>query len=170
MKKAMMMLAMLAVSFAMQAQTKFHDVELNDAKGPVKSIASEMMGRPQNTTFTQEGKMQREGMSDAKYDSEGFMQSAKMTMMQGQEMTVKYAWENGKLVSQTMNIMGNDMVMKFKYDEKGYLKAQVMDMGGQEMEIPYTDYKFDSHGNWISRKTQMMGQEREQTRTIEYYE
>ena len=31
MKKAMMMLAMLAVSFAMQAQTKFHDVELNDA-------------------------------------------------------------------------------------------------------------------------------------------
>jgi len=47
----------------MQAQTKFHDVELNDAKGPVKSIASEMMGRPQNTTFTQERKMQREGMS-----------------------------------------------------------------------------------------------------------
>ena len=102
--------------------------------------------------------------------SEGFMQSAKMTMMQGQEITVKYAWENGKLVSQTMNVMGNDMVMKLKYDEKGYLKAQVMDMGGQEMEIPYTDYKFDSHGNWISRKTQMMGQEREQTRTIEYYE
>ena len=33
-----MMVAMLAVSFAMQAQTKFHDVELNEAKGAVKCI------------------------------------------------------------------------------------------------------------------------------------
>jgi hypothetical protein len=45
-----------------------------------------------------------------------------------------------------------------------------MDMGGQEMSIPYTDYKYDDHGNWISRKVSMMGQEMEQTRTIEYYE
>jgi hypothetical protein len=45
-----------------------------------------------------------------------------------------------------------------------------MDMGGQEMETPYTDYKYDAKGNWISRKSSMMGQEMEQTRTIEYYE
>jgi hypothetical protein len=38
------------------------------------------------------------------------------------------------------------------------------------MEMPFTDYKYDSHGNWISRKMSMMGQEMEQTRTIEYYE
>jgi hypothetical protein len=43
-------------------------------------------------------------------------------------------------------------------------------MGGQEMENPYTDYKYDAKGNWISRKASMMGQEMEQTRTIEYYE
>ena len=45
MKKILMMVTMLAVSFAMQAQTKFHDVEANDATGPVKSIKSQMMGR-----------------------------------------------------------------------------------------------------------------------------
>ena len=40
MKKLMMMVAMLAVSFAMQAQTKFHDVEANEATGPVKCIST----------------------------------------------------------------------------------------------------------------------------------
>ena len=35
MKKVMMMLALMAIPFAMQAQTKFHDVEVNEATGPV---------------------------------------------------------------------------------------------------------------------------------------
>ena len=43
-------------------------------------------------------------------------------------------------------------------------------MMGQEINTPYTDYKFDDHGNWISRKTEMMGREIEQKRTIQYYE
>ena len=43
-------------------------------------------------------------------------------------------------------------------------------MGGQKMETPYTNYKFDAKGNWISRKASMMGQEMEEQRTIEYYE
>jgi hypothetical protein len=42
-------------------------------------------------------------------------------------------------------------------------------MGGQLIEIPYSDYKFDDHGNWISRKTEMMGQEMTTTRTFTYY-
>lgn len=169
MKKVMMMLAMLAVSFGMQAQTKFHDVELNEATGPVKSIFTSIMGRDQNTTFGQDGKMQREGVSDAVYDADGFMQSSKMSMM-GQESTVKYKWENGKVVSQTMNMMGRDMTIKFTYNEKGAVASQSIDIDGQEMSTPFTDYKYDDHGNWISRKTSMMGQEIEQTRTIEYYE
>ena len=45
-----------------------------------------------------------------------------------------------------------------------------MNFGGNEMVTPYTDYKYDDHGNWISRKGSMMGQEMEQTRTITYYE
>ena len=46
MKKVLMMLALMAFPFAIQAQTKFHDIELNEATGPVKSITqSGMMGR-----------------------------------------------------------------------------------------------------------------------------
>ena len=161
-------MALLALPFAMQAQTKFHDVEANEATGPVKSIKQAMMGRDIVITFTEDGKMQREGMSDAKYDADGYIQSAKMSF-QGQEITVTYKWENGRVKSQTMNIMGQEMTSTRTYNEKGAPASESMNFGGQEMVNPYTDYQYDDHGNWISRKGSMMGQEMVQTRTIEYY-
>ena len=168
MKKLMMMVAMLAVSFAMQAQTKFHDVELNEAKGAVKSIKSNRMGQDIVINFTQDGKMSQQGMKDAKYDADGYLQSAKMEMM-GNEIEVTYKWENGRVVGQKMNVMGNDMEVKRTYNDDGTPKADIMDMGGNQMESPYSNYKFDEKGNWISRTGEMMGQTMEQTRTIEYY-
>ena len=169
MKKILMMIALMAMPFAMQAQTKFHDVEANEAQGAVKKISQDMMGRQQVITFTQEGKMQREGLSDPVYDANGYIQSAKMSM-RGQETTVTYKWQDGKLVSQTMNMMGNDVTTTYTYNDKGAIASQSMNFGGQQMEMKYTDYKYDAKGNWISRKTNMMGQDMEQTRTIEYYE
>ena len=169
MKKVMMMIALMAVPFALMAQTKFHDVELNDATGPVKKMVVEAMGQPQTITFTQDGKMTREGMTDAVYDENGFLKSAKMSMM-GQSATVSYKWENGKVVSQTIDAMGQKMEFKRTYNEKGAPEAEIMNMGGREMKNPYTDYKYDDHGNWISRSASMMGQTMTQTRKIEYYE
>jgi len=169
MKKAIMMVALLAAPFALQAQTKFHDVEANEATGPVKCIKMNRMGQEQVINFTPEGKMSSEGMTDAVYDANGYLQSAK-TSMRGQEMPVKYTWENGRVKSQTMSMMGNEFTVTYTYNEKGALASQSMNMGGQEMVSPYTDYKYDDHGNWISRKTSMMGRDMEQTRTIEYYQ
>ena len=170
MKKVLMMLALMAIPFAMQGQTKFHDVEANEAQGAVKKISQNIMGHNQVTTFTQDGKMQREGLTNAVYDANGYLQSATMTMMQGEAIDLKYTWKDGKIVSQSINMMGRDMVTKRTYNDKGAVAEESMDMGGREMKIPYTDYKYDAKGNWISRKTQMMGQDMEQTRTIEYYE
>ncbi|MBR1411397.1 MAG: hypothetical protein IJ580_09910 [Prevotella sp.] len=169
MKKLSMMIAMLAMTVAMQAQTKFHDVEANEAQGKVKSISMNVMGMPRNTTFTEDGKMQQEGMTDAKYDENGYIQEATVSV-QGQTATVKFGWENGRLVSQTTSVMGQEMKQELVYDEKGIVKAQKMNMMGQDVEIPLTDYKFDDKGNWISRKMSVMGQEMEMTRTITYYE
>jgi hypothetical protein len=90
--------------------------------------------------------------------------------MRGQKMPMKFKWENGKLVSQIMSMMGNEMEIKITYNDKGARAGQSMDFNGQTMNIPYTDYKYDDHGNWISRKTSMMGQEMEENRTIEYFE
>ena len=80
MKKVFMMLALLALPFAMQAQSKFHDVELNEATGPVKKISQNFMGQMQVIDFTPDGKMQRQEMTDAKYDADGYIQSAKMNV------------------------------------------------------------------------------------------
>jgi hypothetical protein len=168
MKKAIMMIALLAVPFAMQAQTKFHDVEVNEATGPVKSISTSFMGQNQVTNFTQDGKMEN-GMTDAVYDADGYLQSAKREM-RGEKIPVTFKWENGKVVSQKTSMMGNDITITYKYNENGVVTNQSIDMGGKVMDMPYKDIKCDDHGNWISRKSSMMGQEMEQTRKIEYYE
>lgn len=169
MKKLMMMVAMLAVSFGMQAQTKFHDVELNEAKGAVKCIKSNQMGQDIVINFTQDGKMSQQGMKDAEYDDDGYLQSAKMEMM-GNEIEISYKWENGRVVSQKVVTGMGTIEAKRTFNDDGTAKANIMDMGGNQMETPFTNYKFDDKGNWISRTTEMMGQTMEQTRTIEYYE
>ena len=170
MKKAMMMIAMLMATVAMQAQTKFHDVEANDAQGPVKSLEISVMGQTQKFNFTKEGKMD-EGSSlvDAVYDADGYMQSAKMKIM-GNEMPIAYKWENGRVISQSSNMMGQEVNITYAYNDKGAVASQTIEGGPQSMTINYTDFQYDSHGNWISRKTSMMGQEMEQKRTITYYE
>jgi hypothetical protein len=175
MKKAMMMLAMLALPFAMQAQTKFHDVEVNEATGPVKTITmSGMMGRGEQViNLTKEGKMQAEGLSGLEYDENGYLKKAERSFEGPQgsmTITTTYKWENGKVKSQTIDFGQGGMTQVFTYNEKGAPASMSMDMMGQAMETPYTDYKYDDHGNWISRKMSMMGREMEQTRKIEYYE
>jgi hypothetical protein len=169
MKKLMMMVAMMAVTLAMQAQAKFHDVELNEAKGAVKCIKSNQMGQDIVINFTPEGKMSQQGMSDAKYDAEGYLQSAKMEMM-GNQIDISYVWENGRVIGQKMVTGMGAIEAKRTFNDDGTTKANIMDMGGNQMEMPFTNYKFDEKGNWISRTTEMMGQTMEQTRTIEYYE
>ena len=169
MKKLMMMVAMMAVTLAMQAQAKFHDVELNEAKGAVKCIKSNQMGQDIVINFTPEGKMSQQGMSDAKYDADGYLQSAKMEMM-GNQIEISYVWENGRVIGQKMVTGMGAIEAKRTFNDDGTTKANIMDMGGNQMEMPFTNYKFDEKGNWISRTTEMMGQTVEQTRTIEYYE
>ena len=165
MKKVIMMLVLFVVPFAMQAQT-YHDVEANDAKGPVKSITTSMMGQSQTITFTQDGK--QEGLNKAVYDDNGYLQSAEQDNQMG-TIKVTYKWENGKIKSQSMDMMGQQMPMNYVYNEKGELIKQTMSMMGQDMVIEHSDYKYDDHGNWISRKTSVMGQSMESPRTIVYY-
>ena len=89
--------------------------------------------------------------------------------IQGQSTPVKFLWENGRLQGQVINVMGNDLKIINKYDVKGVITGTSIDLGGNVMDSPYSDIKLDDHGNWISRKASMMGQEMENTRTIVYY-
>ena len=164
-----MMLALLALPFVMQAQSKFHDVELNEASGPVKKITQSLMGQEIIIDFSTDGKMQRKELSDAVYDADGYLQSATLNVM-GQNLKVNFTWEDGRLTKQSMQVMGQDMIITRSYNEQGAPAEDVINMGGMENTSPYTDYQYDDHGNWISRKGSIMGREMTQSRTIEYYD
>jgi len=168
MKKIMLMFAMLVTSLAMQAQTKFHDAEAQEAYGNVKSITVSVMGQTQKSTFDENGKLISGPLSDIVYDDNGYAKSAKMEMM-GQKVGVEYKWENGKVVGTTVEAMGQKISSTRTFNDKGVTEKESINMGGQTLETPYTDYKYDDKGNWISRKSSMMGQTMEQTRTIEYF-
>ena len=132
-----MMLVLFVVPFAMQAQT-FHDVEANDAKGPVKSITVSMMGQSQKITFTQDGK--QEGLNKAVYDDNGYLKSAEQDNQMG-TVKVTYKWENGKIKSQTMDMMGQQMPMNYIYNEKGELVKQTMSSPMGDMTIEHSEHK-----------------------------
>ena len=160
---------MLATTFAMQAQTKFHDPEAMEAFGKVKSITVTVMGHTQTSTFSEDGKLVSGTLSDIVYDADGYAKTAKIEMM-GQKLAVEYKWENGKVVGTSIEAMGQKISTTHTFNDKGATEKESIDMGGQKMETPYTDYQYDDRGNWISRKSSIMGQTMEQTRTIEYYD
>ena len=112
--------------------------------------------------------MQQDGLSNVVYDDNGYVKSAEVEA-QGMKMTLSYTWENGRVKSQSTSIMGQQMSTTNIYNEKGEIVKQVINMGGQEMNAEYSDYKYDDHGNWISRKASIMGQQIDAPRTIEYY-
>ena len=76
----------------------------------------------------------------------------------------------GKFISRTKTVLDEEIKQTFVYDEKGLVKFQKMEMMGQNVEMPFSDDKFDNKGNWISSMTFMMGQEMEMKRSITYYD
>ena len=135
----MMMIAALAMTAAMQAQSKFHDVEANEAKGPVKTMTMDMMGNTRTTNFTQDGKMESAEMTDAVYDANGYLQSAKMNI-QGQSVPLKFLWENGVLKGQVIEMMGQEIKTTYNYDGFGRL-TEVIDNNGAVISTNSYNYK-----------------------------
>ena len=166
--KTILLLLALCVTMGVSAQMRYHDAELNDAKGKVKSISTTavVLGESQLITieFTVDGK--QKGVRDAEYDSNGYL--IKSTNKNNEiTVTTKYIWENGRLIEAVNTTSINDITMsiKLKYNNKGEQIECAMDT----FKYQYSDYKYDSKGNWISRKQSYMGNEDTYTRTIEYY-
>ncbi len=168
MKKVLTFLALLAIPFVLMAQKEFHDARIHMATGHIKSITASVMGTSRVITFTHDGKMMQEGMSNPIYDAKGYLQSMSFSV-EGMPSTVKYKWENGRVTSSVLNVMGTIITTKHTYDEKGANIMDVLIMKEQEIQTQYSDYKYDERGNWISRKAYMAGQTIENTRKIEYY-
>ncbi len=167
MKQIFSVLAMLAMAISLQAQTTFHDREINQVKGPVKSISVKSFPKRILITFSPEGKVSGERFTDPVYDANGYMQSVFAGKKGNTKVT--YEWENGRLKSQTATKKDKSTKTTFVYDDKGNVTSEIIEHDGQEYIYEYYGFEFDSYGNWLVRKTEILGVETKYTRTIEYY-
>jgi len=167
MKKIICLLVMLTMAIGLQAQTKYHDGAINQVRGPVKSVSVKSFPKRITITFTREGKVNGERFFNPVYDANGYMQSCDSGKKGKTKVT--YEWQNGRLKSQTASKKGKSTKTTYKYDAKGNVVSEIIDHDGQQFVYDYYDFEFDSHGNWLSRKTKFMGAEMKYTRTIEYY-
>ena len=168
-----MMFAMNVLPFALHAQMKFHDVEVNNAWGSVKSIETTSMGKTSSITFSKDGKMQSDEMREASYDANGFLESAIMEVG-GSTLVMSYQWADGQIKTITTTIPEMKKIppitTKREYNETGsMLISESTESMGVVVRITYSDYVFDSHGNWISRKSTVDGNTSDETRKITYY-
>ena len=171
MKKLLMTLALLAVVGSGMAQKKYHDLEVNEVTGPVKSVTMKNWGKPIVTYISPEGKMACEKMSDAVYDENGYLQSV-VTQIGGKKniTNTTFIWEDGRVKTQIATRKNKKVITTNVYDDRGILVRQIIDTDGHQVEYDYYDIQLDDHGNWISRKTKVAGFEIMYPRTIEYYE
>lgn len=170
-KKVLLTLALLAVAGGGMAQTQFHDKEVNEVKGPVKSVTMKNWGKPIVTTISLEGKMACEKMSDAVYDENGYLQSI-VSQIGGKKTITNttFIWENGRVKTQIATRKNKKVITNNVYDDRGILVRQIIEQDGQVVTYDYYDIQLDDHGNWLTRKTKVAGIEIMYPRTIEYYE
>ena len=169
-KKVLLTLALLAVAGSGMAQTQFHDKEVNEVKGPVKSVTMKNWGKPIVTTISPEGKMACEKMSDAVYDENGYLQSI-VSQIGGKKTITNttFIWENGRVKTQIATRKNKKVITNNVYDDRGILVRQIIEQDGQVVTYDYYDIQLDDHGNWTSRKTKVAGIEVIYPRTIQYY-
>lgn len=161
-----------AMTASAGTQMRYHDVEYHEAKGKVKSITTNdiVFGQPKTRTieFTVDGK--QIGVTDAEYDSNGYRIKS-TDKINDITTTSNYVWENGRIVKLITSVNGMSLTHEYTYNAKGEVVEASMYMGSAKntMKIQYSDYKYDSRGNWISRKERFMNEQMTETRTIVYY-
>ena len=161
-----------AMTASAGTQMRYHDVEYHEAKGKVKSITTNdiVFGQPKTRTieFTVDGK--QIGVTDAEYDNNGYLIKS-TDKINDITATSNYVWENGRIVKFITSANGMSLTREYTYNAKGEVVEASMYMGSAKntMKIQYSDYKYDSRGNWISRKERFMNEQMTETRTIVYY-
>ena len=154
-------------------QVRYHDVEYHEAKGKVKSIT--YSPGPDETEasiseFTIDGK--EKDLTGVQYDSNGYRVSEKYTPDEdGSITTAKIMWKDGRVFKAIVSDKERTYTLNYIYNAKGELIERSLSIGDtkSDFKYQYSDYKYDSKGNWISRKIVFMNEQWTETRTIVYY-
>lgn len=171
--KTILLLLALCVTMGVSAQMRYHDVELNEAKGKVKSITyppGPDETEPSIGEFTIDGK--EKDLTGVQYDSNGYRVSEKYTPDEdGSITTAKIMWKDGRVFKAIASAKDMTYTLNYIYNAKGELIEMSLSMGDtkSDFKYQYSDYKYDASGNWISRKRVFMNEQWTETRTIVYY-
>lgn len=171
--KLFLLAAMLLATSTAWAQ-RYHDAENEQIKGQPKSVTATVEGRTLTTTFTQDGRLQQDGLSDAQYDADGWMTSCKVSE-QGVSGTATMSYNaKRQLEKQVVSLSMGTLTTAYAYNDDGTLKqADITISAGpitQSTSVAYTYLTFDDHGSWTSRTAKSdQGPSTTETRTIEYW-
>lgn len=152
---------------------QYHDAELDELKGHVKSYTMSNGDGSSTVNFTEEGKYDRDDISNVVYNKKGYLVSCTIDYMGAPcSFTVTYNSKNQPF-KQVLSIGEGNITQEYTYNSDGTVKTEKISMTAPEMSQTYTitySYEpFDSHGNWTRRIATVGNQSETQTRVITYW-
>lgn len=77
--------------------------------------------------------------------------SYKVVRDDGTVESVKLYNNRGMILSEENTVNGTAYITK--YNDHGFVESEMLPEYGDAIVMKYSDYVYDSHGNWIKRKT-----------------
>jgi len=175
-KLFILLIALLTCGISVYSQQKYHDAALHDLRGNVKSCADSSFYYLFKTkskigitfNFAKDGKEENSLFRTIERDNNGYIIKGNT----GRSITMLYRY---KLIGKEwlLDISGDGeytYATRYIRNAKGYV-IQAQDVDSEEIKASYSNYKFDSHGNWIYRiATLPSGRKDTETRTITYWD
>ena len=163
----------------------FHDAEIYELQGHVKSFTLSTGLECTTRNFSKEGKDEGTDLSKTVYNDNGFMSSCNIEYMGSTYNESFYYNSTNQLVKRVWAIpLSNKSENVEKQKETCYITEYVYDNDGtvieqietitahgmtQTMTTQYVYDAFDSHGNWIRRTARVKNKNSLQIRTITYW-
>lgn len=153
-----------------QSSKSFNDIATFDLKGNVKKCISDS----RTYEFAKNGKYRPHENEEVEYNEKGRI----FSITQGTRRFERYEYDSYGRIEEKFLILSfalEESIYDFKiqYNSKGnVVKENIYDLasGNLTNTFSYSDYQYDSHGNWVSRKrTPSNGKIETETRSIEYY-
>lgn len=163
----MLIATLMTLSLSVAAQSDYFGYLLYDLKGPVESVDSDARYYPRvlgaKRTFLKNGML---SFSALNYDENGYPIGSMANYSKAGDKKQKGECNDVEIVYDEKNRPSSifesyhfknreDILTTYSYSPDGTIAGATIKITGNDnkiIEMSYSDYKYDSSGNWISRK------------------
>lgn len=172
-KTSIILMGIMILCSASSWAQQYHDAELDELKGHVKSYTKLSGGESMTINFTEDGRFDIDGITDAVYNKKGYLVSCVRDFMGAMvPCTITYNSKN-QPVKQVMVVGDGSIIQECTYYSDGTVKTEKFTVRAQGMSqsfsVSYTYEAFDSHGSWTRRVMTSGDQSITETRSITYW-